>query len=38
MNVQASESTSGKKENVVITNEKGRLSQEEIEQMLRDAE
>ncbi len=38
MQVTASDEESGKTENVVITNEKGRLSQEEIEQMLKDAE
>lgn len=38
MQVTASDEASGKTENVVITNEKGRLSQEEIEQMLKDAE
>merc|ERR1719321_2063232 len=38
MNVQAKDTGTGKEESVVITNEKGRLSQEEIEQMLRDAE
>merc|ERR1712124_108143 len=38
MNVNAKDTGTGQSENVVITNEKGRLSQEEIEQMLRDAE
>merc|ERR1712151_437003 len=38
MNVNAKDTGTGQTENVVITNEKGRLSQEEIEQMLRDAE
>jgi len=38
MNVQAKDTGTGQEESVVITNEKGRLSQEEIEQMLRDAE
>jgi len=38
MNVNAKDTGTGQVENVVITNEKGRLSQEEIEQMLKDAE
>ena len=38
MNVHAKDTGTGNVENVVITNEKGRLSQEEIEQMLKDAE
>lgn len=38
MNVHAKDTGTGNTENVVITNEKGRLSQEEIEQMLKDAE
>jgi len=38
MNVQAKDTATGSTESVVITNEKGRLSQEEIEKMLKDAE
>eukprot|EP01060_Flectonema_neradi_P019330 TRINITY_DN263_c1_g1_i2.p1 TRINITY_DN263_c1_g1~~TRINITY_DN263_c1_g1_i2.p1 ORF type:complete len:641 (+),score=130.02 TRINITY_DN263_c1_g1_i2:61-1983(+) len=38
MNVAAEDKTTGKKSQVVITNEKGRLSQAEIDAMCRDAE
>ncbi|EER16446.1 heat shock protein, putative [Perkinsus marinus ATCC 50983] len=38
MNVQAVDKGTGKKEHVTITNDKGRLSEEQIEQMIRDAE
>jgi len=38
MNVQAKDTGTGSTESVTITNEKGRLSQEEIEKMLKDAE
>jgi heat shock protein 1/8 len=38
LNVSAVEKSSGKKNNIVIKNEKGRLSQEEIERMVKEAE
>jgi heat shock protein 1/8 len=38
VNVTATESASGKKNNIVIKNEKGRLSKEEIDRMVADAE
>lgn len=38
LNVGAAEKSSGKAENITITNEKGRLSKEDIEKMVRDAE
>ena len=38
MNVGAEDKTSGKKANVTITNDKGRLSQAEIDAMCKDAE
>ena len=38
MNIEASEKSSGKKENITITNDKGRLSAEDIEKMVQDAE
>jgi heat shock protein 1/8 len=38
LNVSATEKSSGKKNNIVIKNEKGRLTQEEIERMVKDAE
>lgn len=38
LNVQAEDKGTGKKEKIVITAEKGRLSQEEIERMVREAE
>jgi len=38
LNVSAVDSSTGKKNNITITNDKGRLSQEEIEKMVRDAE
>eukprot|EP00741_Cyanophora_paradoxa_P021644 tig00000241_g20891.t1 len=38
LNVQAEDKGSGKKEKIVITNDKGRLSQEEIERMVKEAE
>lgn len=34
----ATDKASNKSEKIVITNDKGRLSKEEIEQMLKDAE
>ncbi len=37
LNVSALESGSGKEENIKITNDKGRLSQEEIERMINEA-
>ena len=38
LNVNAAEKSSGKSEKITITNEKGRLSKEDIEKMLQDAE
>lgn len=38
MNISAEDKQSGKSENVTIKNEKGRLSQEEIDRMVREAE
>ena len=38
MNVIAEDKGSGKTKNITITNDKGRLSKEEIEQMVKDAE
>merc|ERR1712043_128703 len=38
MNVSAKESASGKSEKITITNDKGRLSKEDIERMVSDAE
>ena len=38
LNVNASEKSSGKSEKITITNEKGRLSKEEIEKMVQNAE
>jgi len=38
LNVSAVDKSSGKKENIIITNDKGRLSAEDIEKMLADAE
>jgi len=38
LTVSATEESSGKTTNITITNEKGRLSQEEIDQMVSDAE
>jgi len=38
MNIGAEDKASGKSENVTIKNEKGRLSQEEIDRMIREAE
>ena len=38
LNVTASDKTTGKEEKITITNDKGRLSKEEIEQMVNDAE
>ena len=38
MNIEASEKSSGKRENITITNDKGRLSAEDIEKMVEDAE
>ena len=38
LNVSACEKSSGKKEKIVITNDKGRLSKEQIESMIQDAE
>lgn len=37
LNVSVEEKTGGKKTNIAITNDKGRLSKKEIERMLRDA-
>ena len=38
LKVSAMDKTSGKSENITITNDKGRLSQEEIERMVRESE
>merc|ERR1711935_839814 len=38
LNVSAQDKSSGKKENITITNDKGRLSKEDIEKMVNDAE
>ena len=38
LNVSAKDSSTGKSKNITITNDKGRLSQEEIDKMVRDAE
>ena len=38
MNVEALEKSSGKKENITIKNDKGRLSKEDIEEMINNAE
>eukprot|EP00274_Cyanoptyche_gloeocystis_P007537 CAMPEP_0196656134 /NCGR_PEP_ID=MMETSP1086-20130531/13614_1 /TAXON_ID=77921 /ORGANISM="Cyanoptyche gloeocystis , Strain SAG4.97" /LENGTH=664 /DNA_ID=CAMNT_0041988759 /DNA_START=62 /DNA_END=2056 /DNA_ORIENTATION=- len=38
LNVQAEDKGTGKKEKIVITNDKGRLSPEEIERMVKEAE
>jgi endoplasmic reticulum chaperone BiP len=38
LNVRAEDKGTGKSEKITITNEKGRLSQEEIERMVREAE
>jgi L1 cell adhesion molecule like protein len=38
LNVTASDKTTGKEEKITITNDKGRLSKEDIEQMVNDAE
>jgi len=38
LNVSAEEKAGGKSKKITITNDKGRLSKEEIEQMIRDAE
>jgi L1 cell adhesion molecule like protein len=38
LNVSAEDKSTGKKNKITITNDKGRLSKEEIEQMIRDAE
>jgi len=38
LNVTAQEKSSGKSENITVTNDKGRLSEKEIKQMVEDAE
>ena len=38
LNVSASDKTTGKSNKIVITNDKGRLSKEEIERMVSEAE
>ncbi len=38
LNVSACEKSSGKKEKIVITNDKGRLSKEQVESMIKEAE
>lgn len=38
LNVSACEKSSGKKQNIIITNDKGRLSKEQVENMIKEAE
>ena len=38
MNIEAQDKTSGNKKNITITNDKGRLSAEDIERMIKEAE
>ena len=38
LNVSALEKSSGKKENITVTNDRGRLSQEDIDRMVKEAE
>ncbi len=38
LNIEASEKSTGKKESITITNDKGRLSSEDIERMVQEAE
>ena len=38
LNVSAADKSTGKSEKITITNDKGRLSQEEIDRMVNDAE
>ena len=38
LNIEANEKSTGKKESITITNDKGRLSQEDIEKMVQEAE
>ena len=38
LNVKAADKSTGKSENITITNDKGRLSKEEIDKMVQDAE
>ena len=38
MNIEAQDKTSGNKKNITITNDKGRLSSEDIERMIQEAE
>ena len=38
MNIEAQDKTSGNKKNITITNDKGRLSAEDIERMVKEAE
>ena len=38
MNVSATDKSTGKENKIVITNDKGRLSKEDIEKMVKDAE
>ena len=38
LNVSAADKSTGKSEKITITNDKGRLSKEEIDQMVADAE
>ncbi len=38
MNIEASEKGSGKRENITITNDKGRLSKDDIEKMIQESE
>jgi L1 cell adhesion molecule like protein len=38
MNITAMEKGSGKSQNITITNEKGRLSEDDIEKLVKEAE
>lgn len=38
LTVNARETATGKKSNIIITNDKGRLSKDQVEKMVRDAE
>jgi len=38
MNIGACEKSTGKSNNITITNEKGRLNEEEIEKLVKEAE
>ena len=38
LNIEACEKSTGKKESITITNDKGRLTQEDIDRMVKEAE